>query len=693
MTRITRAALALLLTALLTVAGVASTTGAALSLTNAAAPVAGNADDAGVELALAGTLVVSVVEAPPIEGEHDRREDSERLITVQTTGGASVPVVGEQLDRARTGDTFDGVVRVPDEVVDEIGGPVEERVRDRRAGSALSVESAEGTAIADAAAKTEQPLPVVDASVTEAAVAPASPRDHIADVVVVNPAGVAPLGGSFTDAKLLEMTDAGGNWWEAAAVGAPGTANITSFTNTPQVSRITSPHGCDQPLDLIWDTAAQHLGYADAVAYLMAAGASAGPVRHLVTYLPPGCLDVEPIAVATVGASASSGGLAMVTLGSDYDARNIVHELGHNLSLGHANLDFCDADAVVLGCTQYEYGDYYDVMGAMVPGSLAALNAASEVALGWHDPATTANLALAADETSRTWTVSLSSLETAGSTASPRIVAVTDPITGEVYTVEHRPETSNVAFYDWGAGYYMDYWAERHPVLYDDGVRLVRAAWGTTSVLTSPSQQAGLNQSSAAASASLQRDVISNPSKSVRVKVLGGDPTGAVNVEVTLSRPVDGATPVFRFWSDRFQGHFYTIDPAERDRVMRTWPDVWRYEGSRYTAFPTQVPGTVPLYRFWSESFKGHFYTIDAAERDRVIRTWPDVWSYEGVAYYVYPLESFAPNTVEVSRFWSPSKRHHFYTADPLERDHVIRTWPSPIWDYEGSRFRVPYTG
>ncbi|MFB9309679.1 hypothetical protein ACFFRL_10820 [Agromyces hippuratus] len=81
------------------------------------------------------------------------------------------------------------------------------------------------------------------------------------------------------------------------------------------------------------------------------------------------------------------------------------------------------------------------------------------------------------------------------------------------------------------------------------------------------------------------------------------------------------------------------------------------------------------------------------AERDRVIATWPNTWSFEGVAYYVYPEDTIEPSTVAVTRFWSPKKRHHFYTADPVERDTVLRLWPSPIWDYEGEVFRVPTAG
>ena len=150
--------------------------------------------------------------------------------------------------------------------------------------------------------------------------------------------------------------------------------------------------------------------------------------------------------------------------------------------------------------------------------------------------------------------------------------------------------------------------------------------------------------------------------------------------------------PVYRFWSAKYEGHFYTADPVERDTVISRWSNVWAYEGQRYTAYATQVLGTVPLYRFWSARYNGHFYTADPVERDTVIARWPDVWSYEGVAYYVYPLTPTEPNTVPVARFWSASAQHHFYTASAAERDTVRSRWPN-VWKYEGDNFRVPSAG
>lgn len=156
--------------------------------------------------------------------------------------------------------------------------------------------------------------------------------------------------------------------------------------------------------------------------------------------------------------------------------------------------------------------------------------------------------------------------------------------------------------------------------------------------------------------------------------------------------PVPEPVAVHRFWSPVYQGHFFTTDLAERDQIIARWPGVWTYEGQRYTAFKTQVAGTIPLYRFWSNQYSGHFYTADPAERAAVIARWPNIWKEEGVAYYVYPANSPQPGTVTVARFWSLSAAHHFYTADAAERDAVIAKW-SRVWAHEGDSFRVPAAG
>jgi parallel beta-helix repeat protein len=150
-------------------------------------------------------------------------------------------------------------------------------------------------------------------------------------------------------------------------------------------------------------------------------------------------------------------------------------------------------------------------------------------------------------------------------------------------------------------------------------------------------------------------------------------------------------SPVYRFWSESKRGHFYTIAQGERDLVASTYsPSEWRYEYIAYDAFATQVLDTIPLYRFYSSDYQGHFFTADAGERDFVDRQYEDhEWVYEGIAYYVFPL-STTNTSRSVFRFWSPDNKHHFYTASQAESDFVRNNYPANVWTYEGPNFRVP---
>ncbi len=183
-------------------------------------------------------------------------------------------------------------------------------------------------------------------------------------------------------------------------------------------------------------------------------------------------------------------------------------------------------------------------------------------------------------------------------------------------------------------------------------------------------------------------------SYSFRVLAPGGTVLYPVTVFVSPPAPPDPASisTVYRFWSPNNKAHFYTNSVAERDLILRTYPStVWTYEGGTYNAFSSQQPGTVPLYRFWSAKFKGHFFTTSETEKNQVIANYDDAtWLFEGIAYYVYPVDPAYVGTVTVARFWSQDNKHHFYTASAAERDQVIATYPDHEWAPEGDAFRVP---
>jgi len=145
-----------------------------------------------------------------------------------------------------------------------------------------------------------------------------------------------------------------------------------------------------------------------------------------------------------------------------------------------------------------------------------------------------------------------------------------------------------------------------------------------------------------------------------------------------------GELPVYRFWSPVTNDHFYTASEAERRKILNTQPGLWIDEGVAFRALSEGVdPDASPVYRFWSPVTSSHFYTIDPAERDKLLREFAGVWIPEGIAFYAYAEGSQPADTVPVFRFWSPVTSTHFYTANEAESDTLRRNFPD-VWTFEG---------
>lgn len=152
------------------------------------------------------------------------------------------------------------------------------------------------------------------------------------------------------------------------------------------------------------------------------------------------------------------------------------------------------------------------------------------------------------------------------------------------------------------------------------------------------------------------------------------------------------AEPVnlYRFWSDTMQGHFYTASEAEKNEVIIKYPaSVWKYEGVAFQVYSNQESGTIPVHRFWSDQKRGHFYTASEDEKNYIITHYPtNVWKYEGIAWYAYSTQQ--PNTAPIYRFWSDNKQHHFFTFNQNEKNCVLNSYSTSTWNYEGIAYYVP---
>ena len=129
------------------------------------------------------------------------------------------------------------------------------------------------------------------------------------------------------------------------------------------------------------------------------------------------------------------------------------------------------------------------------------------------------------------------------------------------------------------------------------------------------------------------------------------------------------AIPMFRLYNRWTYEHFYTGDAAERDKLVSVG---WTDEGIGWYA---PAAGD-PVYRLYNQYAPGgdHHYTMDVAERDMLVAAG---WSDEGIGWYSDPFQR-----VPVYREYNPWEfaHNHNYTADLGEHEHLV----SVGWKDEG---------
>ena len=142
---------------------------------------------------------------------------------------------------------------------------------------------------------------------------------------------------------------------------------------------------------------------------------------------------------------------------------------------------------------------------------------------------------------------------------------------------------------------------------------------------------------------------------------------------------------VYRFYNPTTGAHFYTMSAEERDYV-RSNNSFFSYEGKVFSAYAFADQGLSPIYRFYNKVAATHFYTASTSEKDHVIATWPQIFNYEGVAWYASELggENLGP----VYRFFNTRTGAHVYTTSESEKNYI-----SAVWNWivlEGVAYFVP---
>ncbi|MEH3034531.1 MAG: hypothetical protein PGN07_10985 [Aeromicrobium erythreum] len=336
--------------------------------------------------------------------------------------------------------------------------------------------------------------------------------------------------------------------------GAPA---ISSFTRA-RTGTFTSSVPCDR--------VSYEVATSEAAAAFPDVSFSNG--NHLVVLVP--CANVG--GVGSVGRSIASGGRLLLRWGGGYEQAGLRHELGHNLSLLHANRRECSTR-----CSVVEYGNVFSFMGFSLDDMFdpTALDTVYRDQLGVLAAGEVEDVKLPSGSDVATTTYALRGR---GASTGLRGLRITDPRTGRVSWVDVRDGAGR----DAGAFYGSDYTLDGSR--WSPGVVVTqRGSDGSTQLVTDPDGSGGYAVSRTRGQSWTADGV---------ALTVGSSASGTTQVTVTLSRenttgdsvdPVPTAEPVALSGAARVGSTLTAVHDG-----WSTPPTTWSY---RWTIDGATVPG------------------------------------------------------------------------------------------------------
>ena len=141
--------------------------------------------------------------------------------------------------------------------------------------------------------------------------------------------------------------------------------------------------------------------------------------------------------------------------------------------------------------------------------------------------------------------------------------------------------------------------------------------------------------------------------------------------------------PLHRFKRPANNSHFFTATAAEYENVLKFVDSgIFLYEGVSHNVVGNHTLNSQPVYRLYNRVSGSHFYTAIRNEMLTVLSNPNRIFSYEGVAFYVFLAPE--PGTMPVYRFYAPPSGSHFFTISEAEKNVIRGSVSSDELSYDG---------
>jgi len=127
--------------------------------------------------------------------------------------------------------------------------------------------------------------------------------------------------------------------------------------------------------------------------------------------------------------------------------------------------------------------------------------------------------------------------------------------------------------------------------------------------------------------------------------------------------PDHNVTPVYRYYNEKMKDHFYTTWPGEIGTIAHgaTGKHGFKSEGCSFYIFAHHTEGLLPLYRYFNGG--DHFYTnrVDEIGTTKIGAVGNHGFKCEGILGYVSPTQF--NESIPIYRYFHPKVGDHFYTT------------------------------
>ncbi len=496
---------------------------------------------------------------------------------------------------------------------------------------------------------------------------PNTPAVHEIYAVLVTPNG-GGKGADQTQAGVAASVVGTNDYWSQQSSGS------VQFHLAGTTTWYSSANSCatDAGSTALWNqaatVAASQLGYV------------AARNVHLVLFFPSSYFTScgGAVGLGTIGWSANEGGAAWV-IGTGASGSNaaiaqgiLSHELGHNLSFGHANWAQCPGtepafnnDHLLDDCSLQSYGDAVDVMAYSQNGRTGGALSSAQAIRG--------NLWPASDYENAPVGTTEYTLNAVSTNAGLRSVVVEDPYGGDRFFIEFRNNTGEDAPYA-GAGCNASLCVANAPgvrvLRFDDDYRFIgfpgddsyllgRAGPGGSTLINYVAGQTFKAEGSAFGS---------NPQVKVEVVSISGN-----TATVRVTRPPLGGSPTSQLVRTDFVSIVPTVTYDSRLRVGDVWTanlgSYWSAESYSFQWYRNNVP---------IGGATGSSYTIAAADLGKSIRvsvTGSSTGAASATRSDPDDGTGYGPIVKGIYRSDLPGSIAVDNTGDPLTA--VVADWPS----------------